>query len=203
MARGRPRTFETEVALDRAVQAFWRHGFEACSLSLLLDEMGLYRSSFYQAFGDKTRLFCTALERYCTACSRELAARLDASDSAFSFVRESLAAIAEGQAGQPAGCMLMNSAAELGTAGDPIRSAIDNGLERFRSVFRRAFERAQDEGDIPPDADSAQLSDFLIACICGLRTLSKAGVDAGRLRAIAAVGLRSLETGSAGRATRH
>lgn len=197
MARGRPRTFEIDAALERAVQAFWRHGFEACSLNLLLEEMQLSRSSFYQTFGGKTRLFCAALDRYCTAYSQNLVAQLDASDSAWSFLHDSLMAIAEGPSDQPPGCMLMNSAAELGAAGDPMRVTIDNGLERFRAVFTQAVERAQAEGAIPADRDATRLADFLIACICGLRTLSKAGVAPDRLRAIAATGLDTLEVGPA------
>ena len=196
MARGRPRTFETEAALDRAVQAFWRHGFEACSLNVLLEEMELSRSSFYQAFGGKTRLFCAALDRYCTTYSHDLVAHLDASESAWAFLRDSLMAIAEGQPDQPPGCMLMNSAAELGAASDPIRANIDSGLNRFQTVFTQAIARAQAEGAIPADSDQTQLADFLIACICGLRTLSKAGVDTNRLRAIAESGLRTLKGGT-------
>ncbi len=61
---GRPRSFETDKALDRALQVFWRKGYEGASLSDLTKAMGINRPSLYAAFGDKEALFRKALDRY-------------------------------------------------------------------------------------------------------------------------------------------
>src|SRR5581483_8596039 len=62
--RGRPRAFDREAALDRAMFLFWRRGYEATSVSDLTGEMGITPPSLYAAFGDKKQLFLEAVDRY-------------------------------------------------------------------------------------------------------------------------------------------
>src|ERR1700737_2538375 len=63
---GRPRSFDIDGALDRALQVFWRKGYEGASLSDLTKAVGVNRPSLYAAFGDKKALFRKALNRYLT-----------------------------------------------------------------------------------------------------------------------------------------
>src|SRR5438132_8746393 len=62
--KGRPRAFAIDEALDRALQVFWRQGYEGASLSELTRAMGINRPSLYAAFGGKEALFRKALDRY-------------------------------------------------------------------------------------------------------------------------------------------
>src|SRR5207249_2480008 len=62
--RGRPRTFDPNLALDRALEVFWRKGYEGASLSDLTKATGINRPSLYAAFGNKENLFRLALDRY-------------------------------------------------------------------------------------------------------------------------------------------
>src|SRR5271156_3918908 len=64
MRTGRPRNFCTETVLDRAMEVFWRKGYEGASLSDLTEAMGINRPSLYAAFGDKEALFRKVLDRY-------------------------------------------------------------------------------------------------------------------------------------------
>ena len=70
--RGRPRAFDAEAALDRALQVFWRQGYEGTSLSDLTKATGLNRPSLYAAFGNKEALFRKALDRYAEQAGRFL-----------------------------------------------------------------------------------------------------------------------------------
>src|SRR5438034_6461380 len=63
-ARGRPRSFDRDAALERAVEVFWTHGYEATSVSDLTRAMGINPPSLYAAFGDKEQLFMAAVDRY-------------------------------------------------------------------------------------------------------------------------------------------
>src|SRR6202035_591078 len=63
-SRGRPRSYDSDVALDCAAELFWAKGFTDTSLDDLSAAMGMGRPSIYNAFGDKEALFIRALERY-------------------------------------------------------------------------------------------------------------------------------------------
>ena len=69
--RGRPRNFDADTALDRALEVFWRHGFQGASLSELTEAMGLNKPSLYATFGDKESLYLKALDRYAALCAAE------------------------------------------------------------------------------------------------------------------------------------
>ena len=64
MPGGRPREFDCETALDRAMDVFWKRGYEAASLPELTAAMGINKPSLYAAFGSKEQLFRKAVERY-------------------------------------------------------------------------------------------------------------------------------------------
>ena len=70
---GRPREFDPEVALERALEAFWTHGYDATSITDLLDATGLAKGSLYKGFGDKKHLFTLALDAYLADANSGLA----------------------------------------------------------------------------------------------------------------------------------
>src|SRR3954465_13916988 len=75
---GRPRTFDADKALDKALHVFWRKGFEGASLPDLTKAMGINRPSMYAAFGNKEQLFRKALDRYATGPAGYVCAALEA-----------------------------------------------------------------------------------------------------------------------------
>src|SRR5207247_9317089 len=77
MGMGRPREFERDVVLDRAMQVFWSRGYEATSIRHLVDRMRIQRGSLYDTFGDKRALFFAAIARYDRVVTAELLAALD------------------------------------------------------------------------------------------------------------------------------
>jgi AcrR family transcriptional regulator len=166
---GRPRAFDTDVALDQAMLVFWRVGYDGASLDDLTEAMGINRPSLYAAFGSKEGLFRRALERYSAGPSGYEAEAL-----ALPTAREVTEALLRGgmrlQTGEhtPHGCLAV-FAAHSGPDG---RSSVGHALVEARVAGENAllqrFERAQAEGDLPPDADPAQLADFVRALVYGM-----------------------------------
>ncbi len=190
----RPREFDVDAALDRAMQVFWAKGYESTSLDDLCEATGLGRSSLYAAFGDKHGLYLRALERY----EEGSAARINEALTRSVPVREAIAAfvghlIDEIVAGPGRrGCFIGNCAAELARDDREAAARVRRSLQRIEAAFRDALGRAKARGELAPYADVVALARFLTAGIQGLRLVGKATPDRAALRDVAGVMLRCL-----------
>ncbi len=172
---GRPREFDRDQALDRAMQLFWRRGYEKTSMSDLTEALGIGRQSLYGAFGDKRALFVECLERYTDdVLERTVIAPLDAPGSGLTNVRRTLdawQAYAESDAFQ--GCLLGNSLAELGMQDPDLDRVIKKKLDRLRAAFERALARAKTDGELGRGTDAAALARSLTAFAQGAAMVAK------------------------------
>lgn len=176
---GRPLEFDPDKAIDAAVEVFWRKGYEATSMSDLLEAMSLSKSSLYQTFGSKQQLFERCLSRYTDRLSAEMAQELEEAKSGRSFIENTFAEVAD-TAQQPEGakgCLIANSASEFGQREPALASPVRDGLNRFAKIFTDAIVKAQADGSISADADPRALGTYLIGTMNGLRTMIKAGAD--------------------------
>ncbi len=190
----RPREFDAEAALERAMQAFWARGYKATSLDDLCTVTGLSRSSLYAAFGGKRALLHRALERYEQEALKRiraaLAQPLPVRVAIAGFVDSLIERVVAGPG--RAGCFIGNCAAEL--AGDRATAArVRRSLANIEAAFREGLARARANGEIAADADIDSLARFLVSGIQGLRLVGKANPDRAALGDIAAVMLRCLD----------
>jgi TetR/AcrR family transcriptional repressor of nem operon len=190
----RPRGFEPELALERAMQAFWAKGYKATSLEDLCEATGLSRSSLYAAFGGKRALLHRSLARYeenaVLRINAALAKPLPVREAIASFIDELIDGIVAGPG--RAGCFIGNCAAEL--AGDRVTaSRVRQSLARVEDAFRDGLARGQLRGELAADADPEALSRFLVSGIQGLRLVGKTNPDRAALAGIAEVMLRCLD----------
>ncbi len=194
MSRGRPIKFDPDQAAEAAMQVFWARGYESASTAELLQAMELSRSSLYQAFGNKEQLFIRCLHRYRDGLLKRLREQLDAAPSATQFLRELFLGTAASAGSDRArlGCLVFNSASELGNRTDPAALSASDSVERIAALFRTAVARAQREGDIDPATDARALADYLTLGMAGLRTLIKSGVSPERAADAARFVLRGL-----------
>src|SRR5256712_2657925 len=116
--RGRRREFDREAGLEQAIDVFWRHGYEATSMSDLTAAMGVNPPSLYAAFGDKEKLFLEAVERYQQQRRQSVTKVFDEAPTAREAVRRLLREAASRLAcsGHPRGCMLVMSDANCSDA---------------------------------------------------------------------------------------
>lgn len=191
---GRPLEFDPDVALNAAMQVFWRKGYENTSMQDLLDAMQLSKSSLYQAFGGKQALFERCMARYGDFMAGQLRAALAEAPSGLAFIRQFLEAVLDEARGvcEARGCLVLNTANEFARRDPHIAEAVAEGLGRFHGILVEAVQRAQREGDIPPDRDAAMLANYLINNMSGLKTLSKAGADEASLKGIIELVLKAL-----------
>jgi len=193
MAIGRPITFDPEQALDAATQQFWRVGYEATSMQDLLKAMQLSKSSLYQTFGSKKELFHRCLERYTQAFSTEMGVKLENSSNAKSFIEAAFESVLiETSCQQKNGCLLVNTANELGQRDEGIATLVGAGTVKLSQIFERAVIAGQRAGVINQDQEAHALANYLVANICGLRTMVKSGADRESLNKTVAIALSVL-----------
>ena len=191
----RPREFDADTALERAMQAFWAKGFKATSLDDLCAATRLSRSSLYAAFGGKRALLHRSLDRYeeqgiariTAALARPVPVRKAFAD----FVGDLIDRIVTGPGRR--GCFIGNCAAELARQDQATASRVRRSLDRIEATFSEALARARTRGEIAATINVQSLARFLVAGIQGLRLVGKANPDRATLEGIAAVMLRCLD----------
>jgi TetR/AcrR family transcriptional regulator, transcriptional repressor for nem operon len=175
---GRPREFDRDQALDRAVDVFWARGYTRTSVSDLTDSMGIQRGSLYAAFGDKHRLFLEALDRYEERFYREVAGLLE-ERPAREGIREVFLKVLTDCAceGGRKGCFITNTAVALAEDDPDTAARVRANLRRVEDAFDEALQRAQGSGEISKRHSPRALARFLANSFQGLRVLSKCCVE--------------------------
>jgi AcrR family transcriptional regulator len=184
-AIGRPRAFDPDEALDRALQVFWRQGYEGASLSDLTEAMGISRTSMYAAFGNKEDLFRKALERYASgpASYTEKALEQPTARAVAQHLLEG-AILTTTARGGPAGCLSVQGALATGAPGHGAREALIMWRRKGENALRERFARARAEGDLPLDADPATLARYVVTLVYGIAVQAATGTPREALRQI-------------------
>ncbi|MEV4344582.1 TetR/AcrR family transcriptional regulator [Actinoplanes sp. NPDC049596] len=191
--RGRPRAFDPDEALDRAIEVFWEHGYEGASLADLTTAMGINRPSMYAAYGNKEELFRRAVTRYAEhdmAYAREALAEPTAYRVIESFLRANADALT--RTDRPAGCLSIQG----GLAGGSDNGEVAQFLATSRLGGERALAerlaRAVEEGDLPAGTDAAALARYVMTVSEGNAVHAAAGVDRASLHATVDFALRAV-----------
>jgi AcrR family transcriptional regulator len=185
--RGRPRNFDPDMALDQALAVFWRNGFQGASMAELTEAMGLSKPSLYATFGDKEALYLKALDRY---ASQWLAQHIDVLEqdpdgrSAVQAFLRSVAAMLTDPT-LPGGCFVVNGMADCGGPSTPaaVELALQKMLQGSEEKVRERLTRAQRDGQLSKDVNSADLASFIYALLAGLGVKAKGGATRANLYA--------------------
>lgn len=185
---GRPRSFDRDAALDRAVSVFRERGYQGASIDRLSQGTGLAAGSLYKAFRDKKEIFAAAFARYVGERQDALAARLAGVEPA----RARLAALldfyleaASGAEGRR-GCLVVGSLAESSGLDDDQRAALSAAIAANEARLLALLREGQADGSIRADLDAGPAAAVLLALLQGIRALGKLREPAGRADFIAA-----------------
>jgi AcrR family transcriptional regulator len=189
---GRPRAFDAEVALDRALKVFWQKGYEGTSLSDLTEAMGINRPSLYAAFGNKEELFRKVLDRYAEGPSGYMARALQA-PTAWEVARCFLRGVVDQLTDRrtPRGCLLVQGALVCADAAEAVRAELAARRAAGEKVLRRRFERAKKEGDLPAAASPADLASYLITVVHGMAVRGASGASRAQLLRVMEMAMKS------------
>jgi AcrR family transcriptional regulator len=195
---GRPRAFDPDKALDAAMRLFWEHGYEATSLAMLREAMGLTPPQIYNAFTDKETLFRLALARYHETQVAFASEALAAPVSTREAIRLLLLGAAETYAapGKPGGCLFVSGA----LAASPQAQAIADELKAKRRESEMAIAArlagGQAAGDLPADFSVAASAKYLMSVMNGMSIQARDGASVEELRALAETALAAWSIGA-------
>ncbi|MFM0193565.1 MULTISPECIES: TetR/AcrR family transcriptional regulator [Paraburkholderia] len=182
----RPREFDRDEALDRAMRVFWSKGYSATSTDDLLAAMEIGRQSLYNAFGDKRKLYLEALDRYQQHSIAAHVERLTRGASALAGIKAMLlGAIAADAAERADGCMGVNSAAEFGASDADIVAIRAAGAKRLKQHLLARIEQAQRDGEIDPQMNAEEVALFIGSTMQSIQLNARAGMTPAALRRLA------------------
>src|SRR5690606_4954587 len=180
---------------DRAMELFWERGFEATSMALLTERLGIGRASLYATFGDKHQLYLAALRRYLQTRDPDPLELLSRPGPVVPAVRALVEAYVQESLTDERrrGCLVVNSATELLPHDQPVTQLVESSWQSLETALSSALIRARAQQELPPDRDPRALARFLLVFLQGVRVLGRATPDPDRLRDAAAQALSLLE----------
>jgi AcrR family transcriptional regulator len=191
--KGRPREFDADEALDRALHVFWRQGYEGASLTDLTEAMGISRPSLYAAFGNKEDLFRRALDRYSETGPGAVQREALDQPTAKAVVERMLRGAAEclTDPDNPRGCLAVQGALSCGEAAESIKNELCGRRAAGEAALRARFERAKADGDLNADADPQALARFVVTVQQGMSVQAAGGASRDDLMAVAEMALKA------------
>lgn len=197
MGMGRPREFDADVALDQAMEVFWRHGYEGATIAQLTEAMGINPPSLYACFGNKEGLLKAALNRY-TKLRGVWMDGVVAAPTAREVAERMLMGIAEKQTdpANPPGCLLVQGGIACGSGSENVPFELAARRAENEDQLRDRFVRAKAEGDLKPTSDPAALARYVSAVSVGMGVMASSGSDREALRQVATVAVQAVEAQS-------
>ncbi|MET7355783.1 TetR/AcrR family transcriptional regulator [Streptomyces mirabilis] len=198
MAGGRPREFDVDKALDRALDVFWAHGYEGTSLSQLTQAMGINRPSLYAAFGGKAELFQRVIERYYQGDSAYTVAALHektARDVVREYLHRNVDAITSPD--HPHGCLVVQSALRCSAENVEVSADLARRRRIGTEALRARFEQALQDGDTSGGYDPAALAQYVSTVSEGLTVRAASGATRQELHSVVDFSLQALALMSA------
>lgn len=192
---GQAKHFDPDERLDRAVNAFWKNGFEGLSIQQLCKAMNLFPGSVYGTYGDKRQLFTQAVDRYIATHSAEAVEILGQEASGLKALQNYFDRLIDGimDGNRRWGCLITNTIVELAQHEPTIRAKIDIHLVRLETAFAGAIARAKQSGEISRDTPLDHAA-FLICVVQGLNVLAKTKPSRQKLELIVSNAIASLRT---------
>lgn len=170
----RNKEFELDEVADAAMQVFWQKGYAATSVQDLVEGTGLSRSSLYNTFENKQKLYQEALKRYQAITTANIQ-KLIGNEPVKEQIQQLFLSILDDELKDPQqkGCLVANAALELAAHDENVAQQINYNFQRLQQALQNLIMRGQNTGEISEEKNAEALAYFLVNTIQGMRILSK------------------------------
>ena len=186
--RGRPREFDTDVALASALRVFWTKGYDGASLTDLTEAMGITRPSLYAAFGNKEALFKSALDLYQAEKLAYVRSAVEA-PTARGVAERMFAGTIDNITSECPGCLGVIASVSCSNQDSPIRDDVHERVRSFRCAIDQRMQRAIDEGDFTIPVEAEAMTRYLLALLQGISVQAGSGASRDELKQVAEAAL--------------
>ena len=178
----RSKSYDENIVLERAMNVFWSNGYEATSVRLLEKEMGINQFSIYSSFSSKKKLFIESIRRYRQHVRQNVYQTLLQEGAGMKELEQYLLKAAQKKRGlgTSRGCLVVNTAAEIGVSDEEIAAEVNGYFNFIREMLKRVLENAVSKGEISAGTDIEKQSAFFLGVMQGLSVASKT-MDPGQL----------------------
>jgi AcrR family transcriptional regulator len=187
-SKGRPRTFDREVALNRALKVFWQRGYEPATMAELCAAMEINPPSLYAAFGNKAQLFMEAVQHYedvyWNAAWQRMEDAPDVHEAMADFFRDAARILTSQEV--PCGCMVILAATNVSPEAQKVNEALRALRQEGKDCFLARLKRAVKDGQLPPGTDVEALASTLNTMLEGMSLQARDGVARAELNRVAA-----------------
>ncbi|MBD3166478.1 TetR family transcriptional regulator [bacterium] len=181
---GRPRQFDEQEVLERAMDMFWSKGYEATSTRELALAMEISQQSLYNTFGNKHQLYLRTLDHYQETFSDPFQSKLVNNGASIETLREFMYALAKdyGSAEERRSCFMANSTMELGARDQDVQERIKHHLTLLEERIDMLLQQERERGRLHSRRSTRELARFLSGVIQGLHIFNKAGYSVDMMR---------------------
>lgn len=175
----RTKVFDEETVLNKAVNLFWKKGYNGTSAQDLVDELGISRSSLYDTYGDKFQLYKSSLQQYRKNFGGYMIQMIDKSDDYEKTIKDIFHYVVTESIQEKfsKGCFMVNSTIELAPHNSEIAEIVNSNMQDIENALIRIITKGQEAGQFTKNHSASSLARFLFNTISGLRVASKSGAD--------------------------
>jgi TetR/AcrR family transcriptional regulator, transcriptional repressor for nem operon len=192
----RPRQFDEEEVLQRAMELFWKQGYRGTSMDELVKYLGISRASLYTNFRSKEELFRRVIKRYQRQNLDMMRKFLVKQPSPWQGLRQLMQVSLQESTNDPdrKGCFVVNTVAELSSHQGEIVAWLLDHQQYFEAIYAEQIRLAQAAGEIPPEADAKLAASYLFTLYCGLKVVSRYHPEEAQLAQVIEMGLASIRS---------
>ena len=190
----RPKEYNREQVLQKAMKVFWKKGYEGTSMQDLVDATGLNRFGMYEAFKNKERLFLEVLSKYEEERTTKILAPLKGEPGGLASIKAFFVQLIEGAMHQSVpGCLMINTAIDLPARNKRAKTKIKKIIKRIEDALYECLSDARSRGEIKRKSNIIALTQYLLDVFLGMFVMMRVEADRKRLETIVGVALRNIE----------
>jgi AcrR family transcriptional regulator len=181
---GRSREYDEEAVLTGAMHAFRQQGYAGASIRDLERATGLKAGSIYNSYGDKAGLFSAAFAHYNHAVLGRRITEHASAEAGLGGLRDLFRSLLHEPDGESFGCLITNTAVELGGGSSAPPPGVSDGLQTLAALFADRLDAAGRRGRLRADVQPGPAALVLLALYQGVLVLVRADWDPGELESL-------------------